>query len=434
MKALLLLAGQSRRFAPLREKPLFPLLGKTLAEHQVERLKEGGITDIILVTSPQNHDEISALFPDLPSVTQKDLSKGMQGACIDGLPLCNGEPVLVVGGNDVIDPQAYSDLLTAAKNADGAILAYTVSTYFPGGYLTLEGDRITGIKEKPGEGNEPSDLVNIVAHVHNDPEALLAILSRMESSTDDAYEQALQELFSSKTYTACRYEGPWYPVKFPWHLLPLTQYLLSELPAAPLHSEAQVHPSAVIEGVVHLGKDVRVLPYATIVGPCTIGEGTIIGNNALVRGSSIGAHCVIGYNTEVKGSTLADHVWTHSTYIGDSVVGRNVSFGAGSVTGNLRLDEAEITSLLQEQKFSTGLTKFGTVIGENCRLGIHTSINPGIKIGEGSFISSGVLLESDVPAKSFARMKDGTLHIKENTLQTPEPENRNSFKKSITKE
>ena len=37
--------------------------------------------------------------------------------------------------------------------------------YFPGGYLTLEGGRVTSVVEKPGAGNEPSDLVNLVAHV-----------------------------------------------------------------------------------------------------------------------------------------------------------------------------------------------------------------------------------------------------------------------------
>ena len=65
-----------------------------------------------------------------------------------------------------------------------------------------------------------------------------------------------------------------------------------------------------------LGEGVRVLAHATIVGPCVIGARTIIGNNALVRGSSVGRDCVVGYNTEVKSSVLADHVWTHMTYLG----------------------------------------------------------------------------------------------------------------------
>jgi acetyltransferase-like isoleucine patch superfamily enzyme len=124
-------------------------------------------------------------------------------------------------------------------------------------------------------------------------------------------------------------------------------------------------------------------------------------------------------------------VWTHSTYIGDSVIGRNVSFGAGCVTGNLRLDEGEIFSMVKEEKTGTGLTKFGTIIGDNCRLGIRTCINPGVKIGAGSFISSGCMVEEDIPNESFSRMKDGVLAIKKNTTKAPEPEGREKYLKKI---
>jgi UDP-N-acetylglucosamine diphosphorylase / glucose-1-phosphate thymidylyltransferase / UDP-N-acetylgalactosamine diphosphorylase / glucosamine-1-phosphate N-acetyltransferase / galactosamine-1-phosphate N-acetyltransferase len=293
------------------------------------------------------------------------------------------------------------------------------------------GDRITGIIEKPGTGKEPSDLVNIVCHYHKDSTALFQALQDIDTTTDDGYEQALAHLFPTKRFTAVPYDSFWQAVKYPWHLLSLLPALLEEIKGQTIHPTAQIHPTAIIEGNVVIGEGARVLPCACIKGPCIIGDRTIIGNNALVRGSSIGNDCVIGYGTEVKSSVLADHVWTHLTYLGDSVIGENVSFGAGTVTGNLRLDEGQITSVVGEEKIATGTTKLGAIIGNDVRIGIRTAFNPGVKIGRGTFVSSGCLLEHDLPDSVFARMKDGRLVTSPNTSTAPKPESREKYKKGV---
>ncbi|MFH0851913.1 MAG: NTP transferase domain-containing protein, partial [Candidatus Peregrinibacteria bacterium] len=409
MKALLLLAGQSKRFWPLQEKSLFPVCGKTLLEIQIGNLQAAGIKEIVLVGGHHNLEQAKKIQPDLQSIGQEDLSLGMRGALLSALPSAGKEAVMVVGGNDTVEPEAYKALLEAAvkKGTDGALLAKRVTTYFPGGYLKLSGERIETIVEKPGAGKEPSNLVTIVAHVHNDPASLLIELQKIKPTRDDGYEQALAALFNTKTYRAVPYEGPWLPVKYPWHLLPLLQHELQKIQKPSIHSTAVVHPTAVIDGSVILEEGVRVLAHATIVGPCVIGKRSIVANNALVRGSSVGPDCVVGYSTEIKSSILHSHVWTHMTYIGDSVIGSNVSFGGGSLTGNLRLDEQKISSMVGEEKVLTGLTKFGCIIGDDCRLGIRTTINPGLKIGKGTFIASGVLVDRDIPERSYVLMKAG---------------------------
>ena len=432
VKTILLLGGRSRRFWPLREKYLFPLLGKTVLEHQINHLREEGCDDLLLVVGPHNRKEIKKIFPKISVVEQKDLHAGMQGALLDALPRCKKEPVLIVG-SDLLETDVFRTMIARFKNtkADGLILARTVKRYFPGGYLTLKGKRITGIVEKPGEGKEPSKLMNIVVHAHRDASVLLAALKKTSAKNDDGYERALAGLFKDHVYEAVRYENAWCPVKYPWHLLELLPFLLNRITKQSVHRTAKIHPSAVIEGSAVIEEGVRVLPLATIVGPCYIGKNTIIGNNALVRQASIGDHCVVGYNTEVKGSALSHHVWTHSTYIGDSIIGENVSFGAGSVTGNLRLDEEEILTRSGDLHILSGLTKFGTVIGENCRVGIHTSINPGVKIGSGSFISSASLVSEDVPDESFVKMSGGEMQVRKNKTRAPHPDARKEFRKKL---
>lgn len=431
MRAILIFAGRSKRFWPLSDKSFFPVCGTTLLEEQVRRLKLGGIKDILLVAGEHNREKAEKLFPSLDIVIQKDLDLGMRGALLSALPHCKNEPVLVVSANDLIEPVAYKNLLREVRTMKkgGAILARKVPSYFPGGYLSVEKKRITGIVEKPEPGTEPSDLVNIVAHVHLSSAELLQALQAVRETRDDGYEVALQELFAIHPYHAVPYEGTWQAVKYPWHLLGILESLLPAKGKPRIHKTATIHKTAVIEGSVIIGPKVKVFAHASVMGPCTIGTGTIVANNALVRGSSVGENCVIGYNTEIARSVLGNNVWTHSTYLGDSLVDDDCSFGAGSTSGNLRLDEQEVLSVVQEKTINTERTKMGCVMGSGSRAGIHTCMAPGVKIGKRCFLNSVSMISKDVPDDSFVKMKGaGEMDIRKNTATTVDTGARNTFR------
>lgn len=434
MLAILIFAGRSKRFWPLEEKSFFPVAGTTLIEEQVKRLKTGGIKNILLVAGKHNRAEAEAVFPDLKIVEQEDLDLGMRGALLSSLPHAGSGPVMVVSANDLIDPAAYADLLKRAKalKSGGLLLARKVKTYFPGGYLTVERRRVTGIVEKPEPGSEPSDLVNIVAHVHASGTELLEALRKVKPTRDDGYEVALDILLKRHPYEAVPYEGLWQPVKYPWHLLSVLEALLPKSGKPLIHRSAKIHTSAVIEGPVIIGPNVKVFAHASVMGPCVIGEGSIVANNALVRGSSVGRNCVIGYNTEVARSVLGDDVWTHSSYLGDSVLGSNISLGAGTTTGNLRLDEGEISSVVGGGPVGTGRTKLGVILGAGCRTGIHTCFAPGVKVGSESFVSSMTMVGKDIADRSFVKMKGGhEIDIRNNTAKAASPASRSVFRSKL---
>lgn len=416
MTVVLIFAGRSTRFWPLEEKSFFPVAGTTLLEEQVRRLRAAGCKNIVLVAGKHNRAEAEALFPDLNIIEQENLDLGMRGALLSALPLIDGQ-VMIVSANDLIDPSAYAELLKKSKKltSGGLVLARKVSSYFPGGYLSVQGSRITDIVEKPKQGSEPSNLINIVAHVHCSSSELLDALKKTKTTRDDGYEVALQTLLKRHPYEAVPYEGQWQAVKYPWHMLSVLEELLPKTKKPKIHRSAKIHKTAVIEGAVIIGPNVKVFAHASIMGPCVIGEGSVIANNALVRGSSIGKRCVIGYNTEIARSILGDDVWTHSSYLGDSVLGSNISLGAGTTTGNLRLDEGKISSLVAKKPIETGRTKLGVIMGSGCRSGIHTCFSPGVKIGKGSFMSSMTLIPKDIPDCSFVKMKKDTeLDIRKN--------------------
>ncbi len=433
MIAVLIFAGKSKRFWPLTEKSFFPIAGTNLLETQVKRLQAAGIRSILLVAGAHNATDARNLFPKLPVILQEDLALGMRGALLSALPQCGKESVLIVSANDVVEVEAYKNLLQRSKKlqSGGLILARRVKHYFPGGYLSLSRDRITAIVEKPDPGTEPSDLVNIVAHVHANVSTLLQALQSVSTKKDDGYEVALDTLIKKERYEAIEYVGAWNAVKYPWHLLDLLSVLLPTSKKPSIHRTAEVHRTAVIEGAVIIEKNVRILAHASVIGPCYIGEGAIIANNALVRGSSIGPRSVIGYGSEIARSIVSTDVWTHMTYLGDSIIGARTSFGGGTIAGNVRLDEEEISSRVASQPIGTHRRKLGVIMGEDVKTGIHTSLAPGVKIGARSYINSATLVVSDVPEDSFVKMgKQGLVEIRENRMKR-EVSDRNALRSKI---
>lgn len=422
MKTLILAAGQSKRVKPIQDKNFIKFCGITLIEHQIQALKKAGFNELIIVGGAHNLEALKTVAEKHKAqlTEQKDLSGGMAAAILSAEEFVKDEALFIVNSGDTLDDSAYEAIQKAqSSEADAYLMAYQVEEYFPGGYLTLEGDRINGIVEKPGEGNEPSNLVNLVLHLHKHPKKLFEALKAAQSSKDDVYEVALDKLMQELHFEAVPYSGYWQAVKYPWHVLDLMQHFLNAIGQdgdgeQHIHESVQIAKTAVINGPVILEEGVRIFDHATIQGPAYIGKNTIIANNALVRGSMIGDRCVVGYSTEVARSHIGDNSWFHSNYIGDSILGSNVSLGAGAVCANLRLDEKNIGDAKRN--------KLGAIIGDNVRIGVNTSIMPGVRIGSNSMIGSGLVLAQDIEDGRFVVAKT-ELIIKENksTAQTRRP-------------
>jgi len=323
---------------------------------------------------------------------------------------------------------AYELVMKAAQNDDfeSYIVGKKVNQYFPGGYLEIEANgTIKSIIEKPGEGNEPSNLVNIVIHYHKNTAKLIEALRNVKTENDDKYEVALNNLIKSGSkMQAVSFEGNWQPIKFPWHIFKVMKLQFEQIEGR-ISPEAQIAKSAIINNKdkVIIESGAKIFDNAVINGPCYIGKNVIVANNALVRDSIVNDGCVVGYSTEIARSYLGENVWTHTNYIGDSIIAGNCSFGSGTVTGNLRLDEQDIKININGKSVSSGANKFGLITGENIRCGINTSFMPGIKIGSNSMIGAGLVIPQDIPENSFVKGKI-ELEIRENTTQLDEEKRR----------
>ena len=169
MHAIILAAGRSQRIKPVEDKNFLKFLGKTLIEHQIENVKAAGFEKITIIGGAHNLEELKKFNTDV--VEQENLEEGMAGAMM-ALEGKVDEPVMVLSANDYLEQEAFEAMKEAAAQTDATclMLAKKVTSYFPGGYIAVDGNRITQIVEKPGEGNEPSDMINIVLHWHKSPQ------------------------------------------------------------------------------------------------------------------------------------------------------------------------------------------------------------------------------------------------------------------------
>ncbi len=185
-------------------------------------------------------------------------------------------------------------------------------------------------------------------------------------------------------------------IRYPWDLLAANERYVSALTENFIQGE--VHPSAVIEGIVHIGPGTRILPGVFIEGNVVIGANCKIGPNCYIRGNtSIGDHCHIGQSVEIKNCLILSHTNVgHLSYIGDSILGEHVNLGAGTTTANLRHDGKNHRSMVNGELVDTGRRKFGTIIGDHAHTGINTSIYPGRKLGPHTSTRPGEVVQHDL--------------------------------------
>lgn len=136
----------------------------------------------------------------------------------------------------------------------------------------------------------------------------------------------------------------------------------------------------VVDGIA-IHQTAKIENGVTMKAPVIICAHSFVGANAYLRGGvyldksvTIGPSCEIKSSIICSGTSIA-----HFNFIGDSVVGSNVNFEAGSLTANYHNDrvEKEIVVYHNAATIRTGVNKFGSLVGDNCKIGANAVLSPG---------------------------------------------------------
>jgi UDP-N-acetylglucosamine diphosphorylase / glucose-1-phosphate thymidylyltransferase / UDP-N-acetylgalactosamine diphosphorylase / glucosamine-1-phosphate N-acetyltransferase / galactosamine-1-phosphate N-acetyltransferase len=164
----------------------------------------------------------------------------------------------------------------------------------------------------------------------------------------------------------------------------------------------------VLEGPIHIARECRIEPGVVLRGPAIIGAGSEVRTGAYLRGGVVvGRGCVIGAHSELKRAILLDGAHApHQNYVGDSILGRKVNLGAGTVLSNVKNVGREVTFRHRDEIVHTGLRKLGAVLGDGCHTGCNTVLNPGVLMGPGCVTYPNTNLRPGLyPARTLVKLR-----------------------------
>jgi UDP-N-acetylglucosamine diphosphorylase/glucosamine-1-phosphate N-acetyltransferase len=410
LQVIILAGGVGKRVFPLavkKPKPMFKILGKPLIHHIIMTLKEAGLKDLVVVVGhcgEQIKDYLgngNKLGVNIDYTVQK-VSSGMANALETTKSLAE-DNFLVVNADDVFEASLLKKMIRQFRDGDAEIVlsCKPVKETWKFGIIHVKDEKVIDFVEKPPKGKEPSNLA--VVGVYILPKRIFDYYKKIPLS-DHQYEDAILKFIRDRNVVkAVSYDGFFAGYKYPWDLFTINQQLMDKQVKEQMFEDGvEISERATIEGRVWLGEKTRVFEGACIRGPCYIGDNCVVGSNTLIRDySSLGSNCVVGFSTEIKHSLIGDDCWFHINYIGDSIISNNCLFGAGTITANYRFDEKNIKVRIGEKRIDSGRNKLGAIIGDNCKTGINSCLEPGVKVGPQSIVGPNVNLQDDLEPKKI---------------------------------
>ncbi|WP_049925560.1 bifunctional sugar-1-phosphate nucleotidylyltransferase/acetyltransferase [Halopiger goleimassiliensis] len=393
MKAVVLAAGEGTRIRPLSEavpKPMLPVADRPLVAHTVDAAIDAGADEIVLVVGYEA-DSVRSYFGtayrDVPvTYAVQHEQAGTAHAVRAARDHLEG-PFAVLNGDNLYEPASIERLFASAP----AVCAVEVEDPRQYGVLSTDADgTVDHIVEKPAD--PPTNLANAGAYAFpSEAREWLDVppSERGEHEITDVLARVIEEYAVTPVTT-----DRWMDVGRPWELLEANEWKLHELER---RVEGDVSDAAHLEGDVVVEAGATVKPGAVVEGPVLIRDGATVGPNAYVRGATlIEADVSVGNAVEIKNSVLSQGTSvSHLSYVGDSVLGRDVNFGAGTTVANLRHDDRDVRLTVKDDRVSTGRRKFGVVVGDGVKTGINSSLTPGLKLDAGATTRPGEVVERD---------------------------------------
>jgi glucose-1-phosphate thymidylyltransferase len=342
--ALILAAGESRRFWPLsctQHKSLFRLAGVSLLERTVGSLIKAGVQEIVVVQSPRSlySNSGQAVLPSdcLPAgygdsrltFVEQPVPAGQGDAILRSAHLL-GDSFFVVQPENINAGDIAIELLETAAADDIAVVAgQERADYSLYAVIEHEARRLTGITEKPATAGSPRPLCSMGVYLFH--RTFTRYLADLEPDPLSIV-RAIDTLAKAGKASVATSGHEFLPLKYPGHLWAYARFL--DLVSQPEGGQG--------------GETVNSVGFLADRRDCIISEDCTLGDNVSLRNAILAPAVVIGSGTEVRSGGKWDDL--------DAVV-----------------------------------------IGQGATIGANVTIAPRVRIGVGATIASGLRIDADVP-------------------------------------
>jgi bifunctional UDP-N-acetylglucosamine pyrophosphorylase / glucosamine-1-phosphate N-acetyltransferase len=417
--SIVLAAGEGTRMKSALPKVLHPIAGAPMLAHVVRAVEEAGGSEVAIVVGhgggtvreaaegfapkgrffeqterlgtahavlaareaiAEGYDDVAVVFGDTPLLEARELAAARER-------LANEGAAVVVLGFRPDDPGAYGRLveeggrLVAIREAKDCSPEELAIDFCNSGLMVIDGRQALELLDAVGNDNAKAeyyltDIVEIAnarglraIAVETSVESALGINSRAElAQAEQVWQQRRRRELMLSGVTM---------------LAPETVHLCHD---TAIGSDALIEPNVVFGPGVTVEGGARIRAFSHLEG-ATVAAGAEIGPFARLRpGADVGAKAKVGNFCEVKNAVLDEGAKVnHLTYVGDAHIGAKANIGAGTITCNY-----------------DGFAKHRTEIGAGAFIGSNSSLVAPVTIGEGSYVASGSVITSDVPADSLA--------------------------------
>ena len=395
-QAIILAAGTSSRFIPFSansHKCHYLIMGKSIIQRTIESLRNAGISDIIVVSSPTDA-HIEKILDDDITLVRQTKQLGQANAILSAIDKIEDRCLVInpqqINVDQHLNALANSDL--ASSISKDTIVLFSQSTDNPQKYgmLGLDGTKVTSLVEKPTDTSKLSDqrVVGIWLLTRK-------FINYLNSTPNEEYqlERDMNQYCQSNHTLAFETDIDTVSLKFAWDTKAVIKMILDKT-SKNIHPNAHVHPSVIFNSDQIIIEDgAKIYEHAIIDGPCYIGKNAIVG-----RYCEVGPYTVleeeaqIQRRVEIKRSQMGKDSHAHSGLIADSIIGDNVRIGANFITANRRLDRKTVRVKIKDKLVDTMSTYMGVLIGNNAKIGIHVGTNPGRIIGDETVVLPGTML------------------------------------------
>ncbi|PAT01733.1 UDP-N-acetylglucosamine diphosphorylase/glucosamine-1-phosphate N-acetyltransferase [Candidatus Izimaplasma bacterium ZiA1] len=431
--AVVLAAGKGTRMKTELPKCAFPILKKPMIEYITENIEKSNVDEIITVVGHKK-EVFFDLLQDRVEYAVQEEQLGTGHAVLvtkDLLERRRGTTIILLGDMPLVDYKVINKVISYHTDRGNDLTVVTTSMENPKGYgriIRNEYGNIEGIVEHINCTKEQKQIKEINTGIYVVSNSLLfKALEKIEKNPTkgEYYLTDIVEIMK-KDYVVGTFV-----LRDSYKVMGVND--LFNISIAEKHLREQINKMHMLNGVsiinpetvtighnVLIEENVTINPNTTITGDSVIKTKAVIGPNTeihsstiyesvevrhslvydstvhenttigpfahLRNGANIGANNRIGNFVEVKKSSTGDGTKAaHLAYIGDTVTGKNVNFGCGSITVNY-----------------DGINKHQTIIGDDVFIGCNTNLVAPLSVGDKVFIAAGSTVTKDIPKGALA--------------------------------